>query len=249
MEFGLAFLTNTPHQTGDILKILDTLEVGPYWDNMFGTVSRVSFMNDPSNQAFNNQHLDLHTDMPYYTQTPSAYFFHCLANELDGGESYWADTFSAVREIRETRPDYYELLTTVSVPFRQYATGWHMAGSYPTVELMNGDLYRVRDCIFVIDTFQMTRDHPAEIRERWWEAYNHLRGLVTNTDRAVQVKLESGDLVLIDNWRVQHARNAFTVNEASQGKHRAMEVVYVEWNHVQNRLLRNDAQTKPLIST
>ena len=75
-----------------------------------------------------------------------------------------------------------------------------MAGSYPTVELMNGDLYRVRDCIFVIDTFQMTRDHPAEVRARWWEAYNHLRSLVTDPARAVQVRWmasESGRVVYI----------------------------------------------------
>ena len=55
---------------------------------------------DPVNQAFNNQRLSAHTDMPYYTQTPSVYFFHCVENELEGGESFWSDTFSAVQHIR-----------------------------------------------------------------------------------------------------------------------------------------------------
>lgn len=238
MEYGLAFLSNTPHQPDDLLQILKDLKVTPYWDNMFGVLSKVSFQNDPTNQAFNNQRLAAHTDMPYYTQTPSVYFFHCVANELEGGESFWSDTFSSVQHIRETDPDMFELLTSVQIPFRQYPKEWHMAGSYPTVELMGDDIYRVRDCCFVIDTFKFIQDYSPDIRARWWQAYRYLRQLMENPARSVQVKLEGGDLVVIDNWRVQHGRNAFSVSKDGQGGRRAMEVSYIEWSHVQNRLLK-----------
>ena len=56
------------------------------------------------------------------------------------------------------------------------------------------------------------------------------------------MKLEAGDLVLIDNWRVQHGRNAFSVPKDGQGGRRAMEVSYIEWSHMQNRLLKIEAE-------
>ena len=59
-----------------------------------------------------------------------------------------------------------------------------------------------------------------------------------NDNVSIQVKLEGGDLVVIDNWRVQHGRNAFSVSKDVQGGRRAMEVSYIEWSHVQNRLLK-----------
>ena len=89
--------------------------------------------------------------------------------------------------IRDTEPDKYELLTTILVPFRQYPADWHMAGRYPTVELLGGDIYRVRDCCVVIDTYQFVRDYDEETRERGWQAYRTLRRLMEDPARTVQV--------------------------------------------------------------
>ena len=38
---------------------------------------------NPSNEAFGNEYLPCHIDLPYYTQPPSTYFFLCLKNECE----------------------------------------------------------------------------------------------------------------------------------------------------------------------
>ena len=64
-----------------------------------------------------------------------------------------------------------------------------MAGSYPTVEMMGDHIYRVRDCCFVIDTFQFVQDYSPDIRAKWWEAYKYLRELMEDPNRSVQVMI------------------------------------------------------------
>ena len=64
-----------------------------------------------------------------------------------------------------------------------------MAGSYPTVEMMGDHIYRVRDCCFVIDTFQFVQDYSPDVRAKWWEAYKYLRELMEDPKRSVQVMI------------------------------------------------------------
>ena len=54
---------------------------GPLWSTIFGEASEVKSEVNPSNEAYGNDYLPCHIDLPYYTQPPSAYFFYCLKNE------------------------------------------------------------------------------------------------------------------------------------------------------------------------
>ena len=238
MKYGIAFIENTPHELGDVEVVLKEMDVFPVWDNLFGRISSVKYQKDPTNQAFNSQYLELHTDLPYYTQTPSVYLFHCITNDFEGGESFWGDTFSAADHMRRQEPEMFKILRKVLVPFRQYRSGWYLAGKYPTFEYLGKDLYRVRVCGFVADNYRFSQDYDVGTRTAWWMAYQYLRKLMDDTNRHVKTKLEPGQLVFIDNWRVQHGREEFKVTTESASKSRIMQAVYVEWTHLQNRLLK-----------
>jgi len=99
------------------------------------------------------------------------------------------------------------------------------------------DIYRVRDMFFARDEYQMVKDLDQTTREKWWEAYLWFRGEIDNPNRHVNLKLQAGNLVIIDNWRVFHGRYAFKVESDDVGKRRIMNSVYVDWNHLQSRML------------
>jgi len=238
MKYGHGLIKNTPVDKG-ISTIIDEMKCGPIWETKFGKVDTVTYRADPTNQAYGKHYLAPHIDLPYYTQPPAAYFFYCQANEFDGGESIWVDSFPIIDKMRKEKPEHFEILTTVETSFRSFSPtpGWHMAGSYPTIEMNKNDIYRVRDLFFARDEYQMVKDLDSETREKWWDAYHWFRGEIDNPDRRFNLKLQAGDLVIIDNWRVFHGRYAIKVEDDDIGKRRIMNSVYVDWNHLQDRML------------
>ena len=65
--------------------------------------------------------------------------------------------------------------------------------------------------------------------ETWYEAYNAFSNLVRDRKNQYFFKLNSGDFVLYDNWRMFHARTSF------QG-HRWMKGIYFNAEDVYGKL-------------
>jgi len=123
MRYGLGLIKNTPVDKG-IETIIDEMKCGPIWETKFGKVDTVTYRFDPldrTNQAYGNHYLAPHIDLPYYTQPPSAYFFYCQANEFDGGESIWVDSFAIIDKMRREKRDFFDILTSVETSFRSYS--------------------------------------------------------------------------------------------------------------------------------
>ena len=53
-----------------------------------------------------------HTDLPTREIPPGFQFLHCLINAADGGESTLSDGAALIEELKATRPDDYEILST-----------------------------------------------------------------------------------------------------------------------------------------
>ena len=196
------------------------------------------FSGEHTNQAYTNTKLIAHTDLPYYTQPPPVYAFRCVTNELQGGESLYVDSFACAKKFKEESPDMFSILTSTIIPFRNCREGWNMACRFPIIEFVGGNLYRVRDSFFVRDNYQLLEELDIEAREEWYEAYSQWRKIIDEDPQfKIEFKLEAGDLVLIDNWRVYHGRNEYAL-DGNDGSKRLMELVYIDWNHVQNKLLK-----------
>ena len=56
---------------------------GPLWRTIFGEILDVKSKVNPINEAYGNQYLPCHIDLPYYTEPPPIYFFLCLKNECE----------------------------------------------------------------------------------------------------------------------------------------------------------------------
>eukprot|EP00116_Pleurobrachia_bachei_P006299 sb/3466561/ len=184
MKYGLAFIHGVPQEKGLRDIVNDDLACGPIWDTIFGTSSEVKAVANASNEAYSNDYLEAHIDLPYYTQPPSVFFFYCKHNTAMGGESFWVDTFSILEQLRVTHPDYFLALTRTKVTFHAFSPGLDkvfITGTYPSVELNDsGSIYRYRDLFFARDNYQFINDVPVEERALWWEAYLYLRQQVGN---------------------------------------------------------------------
>ena len=52
-------------------------------------------------------------------------------------------------------------------------------------------------------------DSDLETRKKWWEGYQLYKEYSWDPNKIAKIKLNPGDIVLTDNWRVTHGREAF----------------------------------------
>lgn len=239
MRYGFAAISNTPttsHEEYPILQVMKELEIGPGWESKFGLVSRVEYGGaGATNQAFSNNHLELHTDLPYYPHIPAGYLFQCIENTVSGGESIYCDSYAVAREMERENPQLFKALCEIRVPFKNARGGWCMAAEVPIIDIVEGNIERVRDIYFVRNYYEIALTWSVEKRERWYEAHREWRRLIDQPERHYMTRLSKGDLVFIDNTRVFHGRAAF---EGSGEGVRTMDAMYLEWSHIQNKLLK-----------
>ena len=73
------------------------------------------------------------------------------------------------------------------------------------------------------------------MRREWWNAFTYYRSKVQDKKRQIIRRIDEGVVVMLDNWRVLHGREAFSFTKSDQS--RVLETAYVNWNHVQSRIL------------
>ncbi|KAL5264368.1 hypothetical protein ACHWQZ_G005459 [Mnemiopsis leidyi] len=240
MRFGIGLMNGVPKDLGmkDILS--EGLKIGPIRRTSYEEVDYVRFKPNPSNSAYGTDLLPLHTDLASYFEAPHVQFFHCMESTVEGGESFWVDTFAAIKTMSEQRPDLLEVLKTVPMTFRYTppGRGVFQLSQHPVVKMCGKDIWQTVDIIWSMDTAQFTRDEDLETRERWWEAFLYYRELVEDQDSWFVKKLRGGEFVITDNWRVLHARKEFRLTAPDQ--ERIVSTSYMDWNSMANRVLSSD---------
>jgi gamma-butyrobetaine dioxygenase len=185
----------------------------------------------------------------YLFQTPHILFFHSAENTVEGGESFWTDSFSAIREMSEKRPDLVEVLKTVPVSYRYTppGTGIFQLSHHCVVNMLGEDIWQIVDHPQSMDTAVFSRFRDTESRERWWEAFMYYRTLVEDPSRWLVRRLNSGEFVVTDNWRVYHARRGFQKTAPEQ--ERIVSTAYMDWNIMVNNVLSTDKGTSLFLET
>ena len=167
-----------------------------------------------------------------------------MKNTVEGGDSFWVDTFSAISEVREERPDYFDILCRVPIyhRFTPPGTDRYVRSHHTLVTMLGEDIYQISDNPWSTDTPLATYTLDLETRRQWWEAYLYYRAKVEDQSRWIMRKLEGGQVVVLDNFRVYHGRKEFQRTE--QGQERVVGTAYVNWNHLQ-RVLLSPVEAEP----
>lgn len=175
---------------------------------IFGELWRLSDeVTDHDDSAYSTRFLGPHTDGTYCHDAPGLQMFCCTEREGTGGESITVDGFALAEALKAESPAMYEVLTRIAVPGHYLEAGVHLKSERPVLRLdTRGHLRQVsfNNC----DRSPLLLE-PDEM-DNFYAAYGRFQELANERQRWLTTALEPGDVLIIDNWRALHGRNAYT---------------------------------------
>jgi trimethyllysine dioxygenase len=205
-RFGFAFVEGTPatpEATQAVARraayIRETI-FGGYYDFTANMAHK--------DTAYTSMAIGPHTDGTYSFDAPGYQMFHCLGLDCVGGDSVLVDGFEIAAIMRREMPDLYRVLTEVEVTgqYIDHEKGIHLMAKRPVLRLdSSGRLVQV--------SFNHLDRAPLFLPElelqAFYRAYGAFARLANDGKLQYRRRLEPGSLVLFDNWRLLHARDAY----------------------------------------
>jgi len=229
---GYFVLENVPTTEGQVLKVIS--ELGYTRETNYGVLFEVRTEVNPNNLAYTNMGLGSHTDNPYRDPVPTVQLLHCLESSTVGGDSVLVDGFKAATVLRQESKEDFDTLTRTWINFRFSDDKTDLRSRVPMIELNdNNEIVKVRYNNRSIDTIKLTAN---KIRY-FYKAYRHWSEIIEREDLKITFKLSEGDLMLLDNTRIMHARTAFSKKGKRhlQGAYTDLDGLYSLLNVLENR--------------
>ena len=229
MRDGAIVVTGAPTVPGTVIDFVKALNLTLH-DSSLGLIFDVKV--DPAgfNVAFTNEYIPPHNDNAQYTDPPSGQVLAMMVNDASGGESVVVDGWAVLEQLKSLDPAAIDALCRVAVGFRQYSTtaeGFTRAAL--VVRSPSGRFTHLR---FSNQLRQpLPFDHP-ELAE-WYRAYRLLGAIVTDPANHVSFRLNAGDMLFVNGYRVLHSRTAF---DAAGARH--LQDVYFDVDDVVGNLAR-----------
>ena len=211
LDHGVALLQNTPTSPNSVIDIAG-------W---FGHVPANLYADDSSHPQVANVRVDPrvtvatnmchflgpHTDTCWRQTLCGLLLLHCLEAHPGGGRSIVVDGFAVAERLRETDSDAFDFLARVPLEFgAQVDNGddWRVQGRVLSVAA-DGVLEGVRYNGNSIGQLEL----PAEQVEAGYHALQAFESILYDRSLWWQPQLQPGDLLVLDNHRVLHGREAF----------------------------------------
>lgn len=206
-KYGFAVIENIPTTSGSLCPVAERF--GYVRETNYGRWFDVRAEVNPSNLAYTNLGLQAHTDNPYRDPVPTLQLLSCLENTVDGGDSIVIDGFKVAERLRDLNPTGFDLLSKHCARFDfSGSDGVALRSKRPMIELgPDGELIGIR---FNNRSAAPIVDVPFDDMPHYYEAYRQFSQLVDDPALAVTFKLQPGELFIVDNTRVMHARKPFS---------------------------------------
>lgn len=180
--------------------------VGQLRKTNFGTTFEVISKSNPNNLAYTAEALPLHTDLTNQELPPGYQFLHCLANEAGGGGSLFCDGFAVAADLQESAPELVERLASTSVPFRFHDADTDIrARKHVITRDTAGQIMEICFNAHLADILDLEPDAVAP----YYAAYRRFMNMTRSPEYQVSYRLVAGEMVVFDNRRVLHGREAF----------------------------------------
>ena len=195
----------------------------------FGDTFDVISIPEPNNLAYTSLALPLHTDLPNQEIIPGYQLLHCYRNSCTGGASVFADGFRICGDLESDAPADFDLLSRVQIPWRFHDQDNDIRRRRPIItQQEDGELDYFVFNAHIADV----PDMAADLMYAFYAAYQSLMNRIRNPLYALRHTLEPGEMVVFDNTRVLHGRDAF---DPSSGR-RQLRGYYFERNEVDSRI-------------
>jgi len=217
MREGHVILEGVPSVSGNVVKVGQAfvgMRVRPTnWGDFFNVENKFDASNGGlADLAYTAEALPPHVDNPYRDPSPQFQILHTLANESEGGNSTAVDGFAVALELRESHPEYFELLTQVGVRWENDCGGAQAANvSFkPHIVLDPGDgsvqqvYYSSKSGGYAPALSDLT------VMDKFYAARRLFASMLNDPARRVEFRLKTGDVWLFNNLRMLHGRTAYS---------------------------------------
>ena len=154
---------------------------------------------------------------------------HSINNEVSGGLSTLVDGFTVTEQLKKDFPDYYKILTEIKVRFQFIDQKVILEDWAEMIQLdEKGEFKQVR--------FSPRLDFvplmEKEILDLYYSARKKISELYNSENYRIEFKLQTGDLLMMDNHRLLHGRTAYNTNEGN----RFLQGCYIDYDSTEGRL-------------
>lgn len=201
----------------------------------FGVVFEVKSKPEPNNLAYTSLALPLHTDLSNQEFVPGNQFLHCCRNDAIGGGSVFTDAMAIVEDFKRDCPEFYKTLCETNVPWRFHDERDDIRYRRPVIGLTHeGQFNTLTFNAHIADI----PDFDTDLMYSFYAAYRELMQRIRGATYNIEYVLKSGEMVIFDNQRVMHGRNAF---DPTTGE-RHLRGYYIEHNEINSRIRMLDQQ-------
>ncbi len=206
-RYGFAVMTDAPTTSGTLCKVAELF--GYVRETNYGRWFEVRAEVNPNNLAYTNLGLQAHTDNPYRDPVPTLQILACLENTVEGGDSIVVDGFKVAERLQAENRHGFDLLTNHCARFEYAGTaGVRLRAKRPLIELgPDGELIAIR---FNNRSAAAFTDIPYDGMAGYYAAYRRFAELIEDRSMEVTFKLRPGELFIVDNTRILHARKSFS---------------------------------------
>lgn len=234
-EYGFGLVEKVPAESGMVVEAGNRF--GHVRVTNYGAWFDVKSVPNPNNLAYTGLGLGVHTDNPYREPSPGVQLLHCLEADAPGGDSILVDGLKAAEDLRAEDPAAYERLARQPMPFHFWDKNADLQARQRVIETDHeGEVV----AIHFNNRSAAPLDLPLDEIEPWYEAYRRFARLLRRPEGEVRFRLEPGQLLMFQNDRVLHGRDAF---DPAKGR-RHFQGCYIDKDGILSRwrVLEREAQ-------
>ncbi len=205
--YGLCFVEEvppTPEATREVCE-----RVAYIRETIFGNYYEMTSNLEHKDTAYTPLAISLHTDGTYSNDAPSYQVFHCLEENCEGGDNIFVDGFKIAEVMKEKYAFDYQTLTHIQVPGQYIDTtrDIHLMAQRP--------VFRLNHRAKLVQVSYNNHDRAPFFLEPYlmqdfYRALNTFARLYSKPEFQYRRKLLPGTVLFFDNWRLLHARDAYT---------------------------------------
>ncbi|ESP03720.1 hypothetical protein LOTGIDRAFT_237554 [Lottia gigantea] len=213
-ERGLCLVKNVPTISNQIREVIE--RVCYIQHTIYGEIFEVKSVENASNAAYLSIGLRLHMDQMTYESAPGIQLLHCLkfGEEVEGGESVFADIHHIVDVFRREHPKEFEVLCRVPVTYEIMGYYKSSGREKPVHQQIHKPMIVTNQYGHVISVAYhenltgALQAHEDDV-EPFYDAYRLLVQSVHDWPYKFYHRMRPGDMVTFQNRRALHGRNSF----------------------------------------
>ncbi|XP_076801731.1 gamma-butyrobetaine dioxygenase-like [Clavelina lepadiformis] len=235
IEEGMCLLKNVPREEKSIKEVAS--KIATLEETSFGSVWNV-MDTGVDNGSYFPIALPLHQDQPTYETAPGLLLLHAFRFDsvVTGGDSTMVDMFEAVEIMRKESLEDFQ--TFVEVPATWCQVEYNPTSIEPVYlehqkpHITLDYFGKVVGCVWQPGTHSTLQVRERDV-ERYYKAHNKMMEIIRRKELQYKFKLSAGDMIIFNNRRMVHARDAYKSN----GGVRHLRGTYLRLDHVKSKYL------------